>query len=161
MDETTNEARRKGFSGWVRRQNAGLWFGVGFLAFSILFFKMSFDLPYQSKLGAGPGMYPRWLSGLSIVVALIYIWQSCSIQVFRVGDCFPGRQALLNVATIFFSCLAFLFLLNTVGFIIAGSVLMFITFVRNYRLLPALALSVGITLICYLIFKVCFSVPLP
>lgn len=161
MNERTDEVGGKGFSGWVRRQNAGLWFGLGFLAFSILFFKMSFDLPYQSKLGAGPGMYPRWLSGLSIGVAVVYIWQSCSIQVFRVGDCFPGRQALINVGTVFVSCLAFLFLLNTVGFIIAGSILMFIMFARNYRLLPALALSGGITLICYLVFKVCFSVPLP
>ncbi|MDR1935658.1 MAG: tripartite tricarboxylate transporter TctB family protein [Candidatus Accumulibacter sp.] len=154
-------AGEKTLSAWVKRQNAGLWFGLCFLAFSVLFFRLSFDLPYQSRLGAGPGMYPRWLSGIAIGVALLYIWQSCTVQVFRVGDSFPGRRALYNVAEIFFSCLVFLMLLNSVGFIVAGSLLLFITFARHYRVWLAVALSIGITLVCYLVFKVCFSVPLP
>jgi hypothetical protein len=161
MREASKEAGSEKFFDWVKRQNAGLWFGGCFLAFSVLFFWMSFDLPYQSRLGAGPGMYPRWLSGLSIGVALIYLWQSRSSQVFRAGDSFPGWRELANVAEVFVSCLAFLFLLNVLGFIIAGSLLLFITFVRHYRLIHAVALSVGVTLVCYLIFKICFSVPLP
>jgi hypothetical protein len=161
MREASKDAGNKKFFDWVRRQNAGLWFGVGFLAFSILFFWMSFDLPYQSRLGAGPGMYPRWLSGLSICVALLYIWQSCTGQVFRAGESFPGWRELVNVAEVFVSCLVFLFLLNVVGFIVAGSLLLFITFARHYRLMHSVALAVGITLACYLVFKVCFSVPLP
>ncbi|MDR2613789.1 MAG: tripartite tricarboxylate transporter TctB family protein, partial [Candidatus Accumulibacter sp.] len=151
----------KTLSDWVKRQNAGFWFGLCFLAFSVLFFRMSFDLPYQSKLGPGPGMYPRWLSGVAIGVALIYLWQSRTAQIFRIGDCFPGRKALLNVAEIFVSCLVFMFLLNIVGFRVAGSLLLFIVFVRHYKPVSAVALSIGITLICYLIFKVFFSVPLP
>ncbi len=161
---TNNEEGMSGdktFSSWIKRQNAGLWFGLGFLAFSVLFFVMSFGLSYHSKLGAGPGMYPRWLSGISIIVALIYIWQSCTIQVFRIGEYFPGRKAMINVATVFISCLVFLFLLNVIGFIPASTLLMFILFVRHYKLWQSIALSVGITLICYLVFKVCFSVPLP
>jgi hypothetical protein len=161
MAEESKETGGKTLSARVRRQNAGFWFGLCFLAFSVLFFRLSFDLPYQSKLGPGPGMYPRWLSGISIGVALLYLWQSRAVQVFRVGDCFPGRRALLNVAEVFVSCLVFMGLLNLVGFRVAGSLLLFIVFVRHYRPLPAVALSIGITLVCYLIFKVLFSVPLP
>jgi hypothetical protein len=161
MREDEKEDGKKTLSAWVKRQNAGLWFGLCFLAFSVVFFRMSFDLPYQSRLGAGPGMYPRWLSGISIGVALVYIWQSRAVQVFRIGDSFPGREALFNVAEVFVSCLVFLLLLNSVGFIVAGSLLLFITFRRHYGWWRAAALSIGITLVCYLIFKVCFSVPLP
>jgi putative tricarboxylic transport membrane protein len=161
MDDKTGTGSKKNFTDWIRNQNAGLWFGLCFLAFSILFFKMSFDIPYHSKLGAGPGMYPRWLYGISIVVALIYIWQSYSVNIFKVGDYFPGKHELINVAAIFLSCLVFLFLLNHVGFIISGSLLLFFTFVRNYKLWQSIALSIGIALICYVIFKICFSVPLP
>lgn len=162
MDEEKDGVSETGVSGLAGRQNAGVWFGLLFLAFCLLFFVKSFDLPYQSRLvGAGPGMYPRWLSGFGILVALLYLWQSCTTQVFRVGSCFPGRQALSNVAEVFVSCLVFLMLFNTIGFILSGSLLMFIMFVRHYRLVHAVALSVGITLLCYLVFKVCFSVPLP
>lgn len=75
MGKSTASDMGRTLSGWVKRQNAGVWFGVGYLAFSVLFFVVSFDLVYKSKLiGAGPGMYPRWLTGLSIIVALAYIW---------------------------------------------------------------------------------------
>lgn len=71
----------------VKRQNAGLWFGILFLAYAALFFKMSFDIPYHSKLGAGPGMYPRWLSGFSILIALVYI-----LQPLYSADFFNGKE---------------------------------------------------------------------
>jgi putative tricarboxylic transport membrane protein len=159
--EAATSGHHKGVAGWVKRQNAGLWVGLAFLAFSVLLFTMSFGLSYKSRLGAGPGMYPRWLCAISIVVALAYIWQSCTSQVFRVGEYFPGRRELANVGAIFASCLVFLLLLNHVGFIVAGTLLMFITFVRNYPLWKAVALSIGITLACYVLFKIFFSVPLP
>lgn len=160
IDETETDDK-KSFTEWIRNQNAGLWFGLGFLAFSILFFKMSFDIPYHSKLGAGPGMYPRWLSGFSIFIALIYIFQSCTKQIFKAGLSFPGKQELINVASVFLSCLIFLFLLDRVGFNIAGSLLLFVMFVRQYKLWQAILLSIAITFIHYFLFKVCFSVPLP
>ena len=162
MGKSTASDMGRTLSGWVKRQNAGVWFGVGDLAFSVLFFVVSFDLVYKSKLiGAGPGMYPRWLTGLSIIVALAYIWQSYTGQVFRVGDCFPGRKELANVATVFLSCVVFLLLLNHVGFFVAGTMLLLIMFVPHYKLWQTILLSIGITLVCYVIFKICFSVPLP
>ena len=157
----TPGANKGGLSELVSRQNAGLWFGILFLAYAVFFFKMSFDIPYHSKLGAGPGMYPRWLSGFSILIAVAYIVQSCTSQVFRAGQYFPGKTELLNVASVFLACLLFLFLLNVVGFNIAGSLLLFLLFVRQYKVLPAILLSVFITFVNYFVFKVCFSVPLP
>ena len=151
----------KPFTAWVKKQNAGLWFGIVFLIYAVIFFRLSFDLSYQSKLGAGPGMYPRWLSGFSIVIALIYIAQSCTLQVFKAGLSFPGRHELANVASVFLSCLVFLFLLDRVGFNVAGSLLLFVMFVPQYRLGQAIALSIGITAVHYVVFKVFFSVPLP
>ena len=145
----------------IRNVNVGLCFGLVFLAYAILFFVKSFDLAYHSKLGAGPAMYPRWLSGFSIVIALLYIWQSCTTQVFKAGVHFPGKRELANVASVFASCLIFLYLLDLVGFNIAGTLLMLVVLTRQYRFWPALALAVVVTGISYVIFKVCFSVPLP
>jgi hypothetical protein len=161
MIENTETVENKSFTEWIRNQNAGLWFGLVFLAWSIMFFKMSFDISYMSRLGPGPGMYPRWLSGISICVALIYIWQSRTMQVFKMGLCFPGKQELVNVASVFISCLVFIFLLDRAGFNIAGTILLFVMFVRQYKLWQALFLSAGITFVHYFIFKICFSVPLP
>jgi hypothetical protein len=159
--EDVTQGGQRGPNSWIKRQNAGLWLGLAFLAFSVLFFVKSFELPYMSKLGAGPGMYPRWLCGISILVAIAYIWQSCTTQVFRVGDSFPGRRELANVAAIFVSCVVFLLLLDHVGFLIAGTALMFIAFWRNYPLWKAIALSIIITVITWVVFKIFFSVPLP
>ncbi|MEM1484429.1 tripartite tricarboxylate transporter TctB family protein [Oscillospiraceae bacterium PP1C4] len=156
-----NNLKAKGLTHWVKRQNAGLWFGIGFLLYSIMFFVMSFGLEYQTKYGPGPGMYPRWLSAISIVVAAVYVWQSCAKNIFRAGECFPCAKELLNVAAIFVSCLVFMFLLDIVGFNIAGSLLLFVVFVRQFKLWQAVALSVVITYICFFIFKICFTIPLP
>ena len=124
--ENETESEKKGtFGEFIKRQNAGLWFGILFLAYAVLYFKMSLDIPYQSKLGAGPGMYPRWLAGFSILIALIYIVQSCTHQVFSMGRSFPGKTELFNVFTVFLACMIFLFLLEVVGFNIAGSLLLF------------------------------------
>ena len=161
MKKKIPEENEGGFSIWIRKQNAGVWFGIVFLMFSLLFFRLSFDLSYMSRLGPGPGMYPRWLSGIASVVALAYIWQSFNHPEFRFGACFPSRRELLNVASVFVSSLVFLLVLNHTGFIVAGALLLFILFARNYRLWLAVALSVGITALCYLVFKVFFSVPLP
>ena len=159
-DEAASE-NKGSFYELVKRQNAGLWFGIAFLAYSVIYFKMSFDVPYHSKLGAGPGMYPRWLSGFSIFIALVYIIQSCTSQVFSMGKSFPGKKELLNVFMVFLACMIFLFLLDVVGFNIAGSLLLFVMFYRQYKLLHAILLSVLITFVHYFVFKVCFSVPLP
>ncbi len=161
MNASTGVNGGRGFTDWIKNQNAGIWFGLAFLAWSVLFFKMSFDISYYSKLGAGPGMYPRWLSGISICIALLYIWQSRTMQVFRFGNSFPGKQELLNVASVFISCLVFIFLLDRVGFNLAGTLLLFVMFVRQYKLWQALLLSMAITFAHYFVFKICFSVPLP
>ncbi len=161
MTETISVEQEKSTSSWIGKQNAGLWFGIFFLIFSIIFFVKSFDLPYFSRLGPGPGLYPRWLAGISICVALAYIWQSCTRQKFIAGEVFPGKKELANVASIFVSCMVFLLLLNHIGFLAAGFLLMFITFARQYRLLQTILLSATITGVCYFIFKVCFLVPLP
>ena len=161
MKNETAPENKGTFGEFIKRQNAGLWFGILFLAYAVLYFKMSLDIPYQSKLGAGPGMYPRWLAGFSIFIALIYIVQSCTRQVFSMGRCFPGKTELFNVFTVFLACLIFLFLLDVVGFNVAGSLLLFVMFYRQYKALHAILLSLVIAFVHYFIFKVCFSVPLP
>lgn len=154
--------KNKSVTDWIKNQNASLWFGIAFLAYSVLFFTMSFGIPYYAKYGGpGPGMYPRWLFGIAIIIAIIYIWQSIKKQIFKFGQYFPGRKELKNVFSVLLACLLFMFLLNKAGFIISGSLLMFLVFLGHYKWWLNILLSIGITLICFIIFKVCFSIPLP
>jgi len=77
------------------------------------------------------------------------------------GRSFPEKKELLNVVTVFIACPIFLFLLDIVGFNIAGSLLLFVMFYRQYKLWHAILLAIFITFVHYFVFKVCFSVPLP
>jgi hypothetical protein len=55
----------------------------------------------------------------------------------------------------------FVFFLNILGFNIAGTLLLFTVLFRHYKLWQAAVISVTITVICFMIFRFCFSVPLP
>lgn len=156
----TKENAKK-FSAWIKLQNAGLWFGILYLLFSVLWFVLSFRLQYYSEFGPGPGMYPRWISGLSIIVAGIYIWKSCTKQIFLMGSSFPAGKELFNVFKIFVACIVFIFLLNIAGFIITGSLFLFVALFKHYKLWQVVIISILVTVILFYLFKVCFSVPLP
>ncbi len=152
---------RHGLGGWIAKQNGGLWFGLAFLAFAAIYFWNSLGLTYQSRLGPGPGMYPRWLGGASILVALAYIGQSLTGQIFLVKDHFPGRAEMKGVSSVVIACIAFIALLGLAGFVPAGVLMVFIVMYRSYRPLQALAWSLAITVATYVVFKVFFSVPFP
>lgn len=151
----------KKFSDWMKLQNAGLWFGVFYLAVSALWFALSFQYRYYSDFGPGAGMYPRWLSGISILVACVYIWNARTKQARPFGEAFPGGKELLNVATIFAACIAFILLLDLVGFNITGTLFLCMALFKHYKWWQVILTSVLVTVILFVLFKYCFSVPLP
>lgn len=142
-------------------QNAGVWAGIVFLAYASGMFWQSLSLKYYTQYGPGPGLFPRWLSGILFVLALLFIWQSIKDEVVTFRDIFPKGKAFFNVASVWVACIVFMLLLDYTGFIIASSILLFTLFIRSYNWQWALGLSVVISVILFLTFDKAFGIPLP
>jgi hypothetical protein len=124
-------------------------------------FWQALSLKYYTKFGPGPGMFPLWLSGLFIVVSLVYIWQSIKKEVILFAEILPQGKALGNILAVLGSLILFMVLVNFTGFIIASSVLLFIVLTREYKWYLGLGISVSASILLFLLFQKVFSIPLP
>ncbi|NOU93511.1 hypothetical protein GC093_09805 [Paenibacillus sp. LMG 31456] len=143
------------------KQNAGVWVGVSLFLFAAVLFWQSLSLKYQTNFGPGPGMFPRWLIAILMLFSLIYIWQSIKKVVIRFADVFPKGRELGNVLSVLTSVVVFMLIVNFVGFITAGTVLLFMLFAREYKWYSALGISLLVSILLFVIFKSAFSIPLP
>lgn len=141
--------------------NAGVWAGIVLLIYASFMFWQSLSLGYYTQFGPGPGMFPRWLSGILIVISLLYLWQSARKFVFRAADIFPKGKDLWNMLSVFVSVLMFMLIVNLTGFVIAGTVMMFILLSRGYKWFMALPIALVTSVLLFLLFDKVFSIPLP
>ncbi|WP_155614691.1 tripartite tricarboxylate transporter TctB family protein [Paenibacillus validus] len=146
-------------SGLVK--NAGFWTGIVLLIFASIVFWQSFSLKYYTAFGPGPGMFPRWLSGILIIISIVYIWQSVKKEVFQFKDIFPKGRELGNILSVLASVVVFMLIVNFTGFIIASTILLFILLVREYKWYSGLAISAVTSIILFIVFKSFFDIPLP
>jgi putative tricarboxylic transport membrane protein len=145
----------------VGKQNAGVWAGVVVLIFSSIIFWQSLSLKYTTNFGPGPGMFPRWLTAILIILSLIYIWQSIKKEVFRIAEVFPKGKDLGNVFSVLISVVVFMVIVNFTGFVIASTVLLFIVLRREFKWHIGLAISLFTSIVLFLLFKAFFNIPLP
>lgn len=106
-------------------------------------------------------MFPRWLSGILIIISIVYIWQSVKKEVFQFKDIFPKGRELGNILSVLASVVVFMLIVNFTGFIIASTVLLFILLVREYKWYSGLAISAVTSIILFIVFKSFFDIPLP
>jgi len=143
------------------RGNAGVWAGVFLLAVSGVLMQQSLQLDYANSLGPGPGFLPRWLSGILMVVTLLYLWDSLRNEVIRVADLWPTGDARIDIALMLIGLVVFALIVETAGFVVAGSQLIFLMTMRRFRWHYALVASVGISVILLLAFQKLLGVALP
>lgn len=142
-------------------KNAGVWAGVILLAFSGLLIQQSFTLDYINMLGPGPGFLPRWLGGLLGLVSLCYLWDACKHNVIDVGSLLPSRHALPDIALMLLGLCLFALLVETIGFVLAASQLLFLMSLRKFRWQIALPTSIAISVALLLAFQKLLGVFLP
>jgi putative tricarboxylic transport membrane protein len=147
--------------GCVNLKKAGVWSGIFILLFGCFFFWLSLSLKYTSSLGPGPGLFPLWLSAILIVLSLLYIVESIKLEGISIIDMLPKGRGMGNIVSIVASLVVFVIIVSFTGFIIAGTVLLFILFVREYKWYWGLALSFTITAITFVVFQILLEVPLP
>ncbi|OCS84774.1 tripartite tricarboxylate transporter TctB family protein [Caryophanon tenue] len=144
----------------VKDLNVGVWAGLIILVFAIITFIISFQYSYSGIVGPGPGFFPFWLSLILIILAVLYIYESFKGK--NVSDEeWPTGRSLKDLIFIMITLMLFLLLFVLCGFLIAGTVFLFVLFVREFKLFVTVSMSVGITLFIYIMFNNVLKVHLP
>jgi putative tricarboxylic transport membrane protein len=143
----------------LKKVNAGVWAGLVVLALALVFFVTSLPYDYTSEYGPGPALFPRWISGLLIVLAALYIGAS-----WKAGHApheMPGAKEARNILFIVISMALFVLLLPILGFNACGTLFLFALLFRSYKWYASLAISAGVTAGLYALFAVLLDVRLP
>ena len=143
----------------MKKQPAGLWGGIAVLTTGLVFFFYSRSYPYVSEYGPGPGMFPRWISGILILLSGFYIF--ASLKGNDSSDKMPDRKGLLNVLFLIMCMAMFVLLLPVLGFNLCASATLFALLFRAYRWFVNLAISIGSSVSLYAIFSIGLGVRLP
>lgn len=142
-------------------RNVGVTVSSFIFLFAAFIFYQSLDFQYYSEFGPGPGFFPRWLGGALMILSLVNIWQSVTKEVVWFRDVLPKSKELLLLVKICVSIALFIVIVPYSGFIIAGTLILFILFYPEYKWYSALGMSVATTVIVFIAFKLLLNIPLP
>lgn len=132
--------------------------GAFFVAFGILVFAISGDLPFGTLSAPGAGMMPKLMAGLMIAFALLVIVGGGASQKLATIDWSDRWHAALVVFITAVAVAAY----QTLGFILTMSLLVFalIVVVERRHMLPAAGYGISLTLLAYWLFGVALKSPL-
>lgn len=145
----------------LKKLTISVYAGIVFLLFSLVFFYQSLEFPYTSDLGGpGSGFFPLWLSGILLVLSIIYIYESVKKEKTE-EESLPKGKALRDILFILSSMIVFLVILPFLGFVLSGTLFLFILLYREYRWHLNLGISVGVSLFLFWLFGSTLGVSLP
>lgn len=132
--------------------------GAAFIAFGILVFAISGDLPFGNISMPGAGMMPKLVTGLMMLFGLLLLVGARASQPFASIEWSERTHALLVVAI---SAVA-IALYQRLGFILTISLLVFtlLVVVERKNVLRAAAYAVGLTMIAWWVFGTALKSPL-
>ncbi|MEH7384222.1 tripartite tricarboxylate transporter TctB family protein [Bacillus sp. JJ1521] len=145
----------------MKKLNSGVWAGTVLLIISIIFLIESFKLPYKNEMGPGPGpgFFPIWLSGTMVILSIIYLLNSAKKG--NKDENWPKGEALKNILLIIFSMCIFIILLPAIGFVLTSLIFLLLLLYKAYKWYISLAISAGLSICLFLLFKNVLGVPLP
>ena len=145
----------------MKKINAEVIAGLFILLFAIFFMIEATNYRFISRAGdLGPGFFPTWLSGILIVLSLIYIY--VAYQGKSVIEKFlPEPKAIKKISFILASMIIFLLAFNYAGFIICSLVFLFVLLYGSYKWYVSLGISAGVTASLYWLFQITLGVQLP
>jgi hypothetical protein len=140
----------------IRRDHVA---GGAFIVAGLLVFAMSGDLPFGTLASPGAGMMPKLVLGLLIAFGAILVTrasESPPLATINWGD-FRHAATVVAVTAVATG------LYTTVGFVLSVSLLLFVLlyFIEQRSLFSTLAVSIGVTVGCYLLFGTLLKSPLP
>ena len=144
----------------MKKINAGVIAGFVVLLFALVIFFDSFNYAYLSDIGPGPGFFPIWLSGILIILSLIYIVVS-----FKNGDPdtepMPDKNGIKKILFIIISMILFALLLPYAGFIMSSTIFLFVLLYGGYKWYTNAAISAGVSILLFCLFDIVLEVQLP
>ena len=132
--------------------------GAAFVAFGILVFTLSGDLPFGSLSAPEAGMMPKLLLVLMIAFGIALVFGGATSQPFAEIEWSDGSHALMVVAI---AGVAITFY-QTLGFILTMTLLVFtlLIVVERKPVLNAAVYSIGLTGIAWWLFGTALKSPL-
>ncbi len=133
--------------------------GGVFIAGAALLFTMSGDLPFGTLASPGAGMMPKLVLGLLMAFG--------AVLVFRASDSPTLAEIPWNdfthAATVVGVSAVAIALYTVIGFVLSVSLLLFVLLylIEGRNIWSALAVSIGVTVGCYLLFNTLLKSPLP
>lgn len=133
--------------------------GGAFIAAGLLVFAMSGDLPFGTLASPGAGMMPKLVLGLLMAFGAILVarsGESPPLAEIKWGD-FRHAATVVAVTAVAIA------LYTTAGFVLSMSLLMIVLLylIERRPLWRALAVSISVTVGCYLVFGTLLRSPLP
>src|SRR5689334_9051125 len=115
--------------------------------------------PDGPRSGYFPGII-GWIltaAGLWIGGGAILRWKALA------GKTFVSREEIKPVLAVAIPTLVYVVLLSFIGIYVASAIYIaaFMLWQGKYRLLPTLAVGVGVPVVLFVLFEICFLVPLP
>jgi putative tricarboxylic transport membrane protein len=138
--------------------------GAGFVAAGALIFSGTLGYPTLEAGHPGPSLFPRLLGALMTVLGAML-----SVQGFRARDVtdevawlqLHRNPSFINAMVILVGVLAYIFLVERVGFLLMGALVIFVIMWRlQVRLLTAAVVAVIFNSIVYFLFAKIMRVPL-
>jgi Tripartite tricarboxylate transporter TctB family len=132
--------------------------GAAFVAFGLLVFALSGDLPFGNLSSPGAGMMPKLLLALMIAFGIALIFGAARSQPMAEIDWSDGKHALLVVLIAGAAIAGY----QTLGFLITMTLLVFVLLIVVERkpLLHAAAYSLTLTILAYWLFGTALKSPL-
>jgi putative tricarboxylic transport membrane protein len=144
----------------VVQKNAGFWAAIVVFLFGSVFFFQSLTYEYYGAMGPGPGLLPLWLSGILMVLSVLYVIESLR-HVVSWQDILPDRSGLISICRILGAFLLFMFTIEILGFIVSATLFLLILLAKEYKWYVSVAISIGISLVLFWVFGEMLSIPLP
>jgi putative tricarboxylic transport membrane protein len=141
-------------------RNAGVWASVFIMIFSGIFIYHSTKVDYEGPLGFGPGFFPLWLSIFLLILSAIYLIISLKENI-HIRTLFPKGRSRNDFLVILLSMVLFVLLLERTGFLVAGAMSLALLMFRTFKWYYTLSLSIGISVVIFLIFAKALAIPLP
>ena len=141
--------------------NLGVYISVAMLLFGSAIFIQSTKMKYWSGYGPGDAFVSIWSSGFLMFFALISVYQTAKESGIKLSQVLPKDKSLKNLLITWASLIFFLIVVQEIGFLVTSSIMMVMLYSRGYKWYYATALGIGVTLICFFLFKTILQVPVP
>jgi hypothetical protein len=133
--------------------------GGVFVVAGALVFAASGDLPFGTLAAPGAGMMPKLALTLLIGFGLVLVLRAAEsppLATLKWSD-LPHALTVVTVSAVAIA------LYTVIGFVLSVSLMMFVLmyFVERRRFVSAAAISIGVTIGCYVLFNTLLKSPLP